>query len=449
MSTHEKPKAKKAVRGRKRTGLFRVLGVLAAAVLLFASGYLLGRSPMENAAPAESAGAVIPVKESAEEPPVSAEQESEGPSLPAFSSEGGYFPCEGGFFRPEAPLTREEGAMILYSALAEKPETEPAPLDLAETSGSASAITAMVKAGYLSLADGYFYPQAELTGSDIAEFLSVCFPEDRIQQALPAIRGYGDDSITHAEAAVLFNKLFGVAVTEDTVYLPDVAVDSYFARDVFAACKGNGPETPAAEGFFNREGYLYHIGADGFLTRNDYIGSLYFGADGRYTSGSAELDDAVAAAIRTSVDPAAGPEEQLRAAYGYVRDSFSYLKGSLYNMGDSTWALEEAVKIYTTGMGNCYSFAAGFWAIARGLGYDAMVVSGTVGKEVSPHGWVEIPMDDGRYVFDVELEMAYKRDNRGNINMFKLEEVSARYSWLYNKNANANLSTPGRNIAAQ
>ena len=61
--------------------------------------------------------------------------------------------------------------------------------------------------------------------------------------------------------------------------------------------------------------------------------------------------------------------------------------------------------MYSTGKGNCYCYAAAFWAAARQLGYDAKIVSGTYGQERAPHGWVEIYEDGIRYTYDVEIEM--------------------------------------------
>ena len=82
--------------------------------------------------------------------------------------------------------------------------------------------------------------------------------------------------------------------------------------------------------------------------------------------------------------------------------------------------------MYATGKGNCYCYAAAFWAAARALGYDAKIVSGTYGKEKSPHGWVEIFFEDGRRTYDVEIEMVQRRDGNMKCNMFALDEQARR-----------------------
>ena len=72
-------------------------------------------------------------------------------------------------------------------------------------------------------------------------------------------------------------------------------------------------------------------------------------------------------------------EEMRRAAFNYVRDSFEYLRRNYYAVGETGWEVEEATTMFSTGRGNCYNYAAAFWALARGLGYDATAVSGTMG----------------------------------------------------------------------
>ena len=83
----------------------------------------------------------------------------------------------------------------------------------------------------------------------------------------------------------------------------------------------------------------------------------------------------------------------------------------------------------TEGRGNCYSFAALYYELVRAVGFDAKAYTGgIIGGEFtlaqsytdiygnpmqlpsnhSPHGWVEIQFDGVPYIFDTELEMAYR-----------------------------------------
>ena len=58
------------------------------------------------------------------------------------------------------------------------------------------------------------------------------------------------------------------------------------------------------------------------------------------------------------------------------------------------------------------------------------IVSGTVGAEDSPHGWVEIVQGGERYTYDVELEMAMHRDGYPNTNLYEMPNTKRR-SWNY------------------
>ena len=87
--------------------------------------------------------------------------------------------------------------------------------------------------------------------------------------------------------------------------------------------------------------------------------------------------------------------------------------------------------MFTTLRGNCYNYAASFWAVARGLGYEAYAISGTVTQTDQPHGWVEIDFDGKTYIFDCEWEMAYRvKQNRYDMDMFMIDRQSAKY-WNY------------------
>ena len=82
-----------------------------------------------------------------------------------------------------------------------------------------------------------------------------------------------------------------------------------------------------------------------------------------------------------------------------------------------------------SGYGNCYCYAAVFWYLSRWLGYDARIYNGTVGQNKAPHSWVEITMDGQSYIFDTELEMAYSRKRRFDINLYKFQDP--KNNWRY------------------
>ncbi len=243
-----------------------------------------------------------------------------------------------------------------------------------------------------------------------------------------SVVGYGSETVTRAEAAVVFNALLGLE-GERECYLPDIEPGYWCERDVKLAARGSREKL--GEGFVNLQGYLYSIDQNGYALKNGFIGSLRFDQNGRYTSGNYELDDMVAKVLVENVDFSADREEMLRTMYDYTRDHYTYLRRNYYQTSDIGWCLKEAYTMYSTGKGNCYCYASAFWAAARQLGFDALCVSGTIGSEHSPHGWVTISMDGDHYVFDVEIEMAYHRDGMEYVDNFKMQHEQAVIRWLY------------------
>lgn len=312
---------------------------------------------------------------------------------------GGYFVCEDGLFRPEDPLTLGE----LSAALGRI------------TSGEAAAL----EGGAEEL----------LTETRLRECLAALFGPAETADAMGTVARRGGDTVTRAEAAVILNNLFDLTEPAGCDF-PDVE-PGYWAREdalIAAVSTREWPEGGALPqpDFLWVDGYLYCVGEDGYFLKNRYLGSLYFTASGRFTSGSLELDDYVAAAIEANTDDAMTRDERLYAMYLYVRDSFTYLRRHYYRIGDVGWAVEEAVTMYSTGKGNCYCYSSAFWAAARGLGYDAKIVSGTYGDEKAPHGWVEIYTPDGRLTYDVEIEMVSRREGNRAQDLFAMDERQRR-----------------------
>ena len=303
----------------------------------------------------------------------------------------------------------------------------------ADTLTAGEAADAVVRAAGLSLAvDDAALP---LTETALAELLSGVFPEEEIESAMSAIALHGGENVTRAEGAVFFNRLFSLsAAREETAFYPDVVPGEWGSGDIYTAADGaiawDGTDGRPAEGVLLIGSQLYCAGADGYFLKNAYSGSLYFNAAGRYTSGNAELDEYVLAALRDATNKDMTRDERLRAMYDYVRDSFTYLRRHYYKTGDVGWATQEALTMYSTGRGNCYCYAAAFWAAARALGYDAKIVSGTYGADEAPHGWVEILRGGERYTYDVEIEMAVRRDTAGESDLFEMsDEARSRHGY--------------------
>ena len=128
----------------------------------------------------------------------------------------------------------------------------------------------------------------------------------------------------------------------------------------------------------------------------------------------------------------------------YVSDpyNFGYRGRGHYERGSSGWEVEAASVMFRTEHGNCYNYAAAFWALARALGYDATAISGSIaGREAQDqreretgvphvdqrdHSWVEIVVDGESRIFDVEMAFSYS-DPDGFFNVG--EEIRARYKY--------------------
>lgn len=226
---------------------------------------------------------------------------------------------------------------------------------------------------------------------------------------LPADLFRGQDGIEDMLEAVVPHRTGAEGVTWQTVELPQFN-----------------------PGFINIGGWLYYLQENGTFLRNGDVDTLHFGANGRYTCGDAELDALVAEILAKliSENPEMDKVEILRQCQIYCRDTFEYLRRNSYEFGLTGWEIKDAKDIIKTGRGNCYGFAAAFWALARGLGYEAYAISGTCLRDNQPHSWVMIAFDGEDYFFDPEWEWAYHDRKVYDKDMFMISMTQAKY-WTY------------------
>lgn len=93
----------------------------------------------------------------------------------------------------------------------------------------------------------------------------------------------------------------------------------------------------------------------------------------------------------------------------YVVYGGFYYGGPDPNLYQSGWARSEALRMFSTGYGNCYGFSCIFAALAREVGYTPYMVCGRVpgsrdgaADGFTRHCWVEI---NGLY-YDPEAQYA-------------------------------------------
>ena len=327
------------------------------------------------------------------------------------------FPDEDGFLRPDSPMS--------FAAL----------------DAALHALASPKAAAYLP---DFIADEEALTPDALREILLELFPA---QQVDAACRGRLEGAaVTRRETAAILNSLLGrdaretVTLRRDAVRAPDCGTDDWDLLEASVSHTTDpwgeawsGCDIPAvyAPGFASVRGRLYFIGDDGVMLTDTERDGFAFGADGVYTSGDAELDKYVVDILASlSQDhPDAEPLEMLRAAYEYARDSFTYFRKDPLAFGATGWQTEAAVEMFSTLRGNCYNYAAAFWALARGLGYDARAYSGTISEQ--PHGWVEIAFDGQDYLFDPELEMAARERGQMNSDRFMMTKMAAGFWGLY------------------
>lgn len=122
----------------------------------------------------------------------------------------------------------------------------------------------------------------------------------------------------------------------------------------------------------------------------------------------------------------------LHDCYMWVINNYSYVRRSGHLKPPSGYTREQwyAVEGLEKHSGNCYTFAASFCELAKGLGYDAEYVEGAVfgvGQKWWPHGFVLIHRQGGTYICDPELQFASSAGR--NLYMQPVSNPKATYRW--------------------
>lgn len=382
-------------------------------------------------------------------------------------------------FHPARQVTRAEAAQMLYRLLPQQAKTPGgAYADVPETAWYADAVRTLADLGVMEVQNGKLDTGREVTRGEFIRYVASFFPLRTDGELFPDVseddpnapyilsaRAYGwtegggdglfkpDEAINRAAAVVLLNRALGRSADKTYIsqnhpaFYVDVAPSSWYYYDVLEATvshehSGSGgaeqwtSHTARAEvpkdGFQLVDGWLYYYdSARGDVVRDATVQNHTFNSLGRFTSGNNELDSWLHKIVAARTDPAQTQEEMLRALFLYTRDSFTYLRRPPYEFGVYDYMETDALRILTTGYGNCYCYAALFWYLSRWIGYESVIYNGTVGVRRSPHSWVQIEMNGKSYIFDTELEMAYRRKKRFDINLYKFYD--AGNSWNYRR----------------
>lgn len=166
------------------------------------------------------------------------------------------------------------------------------------------------------------------------------------------------------------------------------------------------PEGKMATGWLQLQDGLYYFLENGTMAVNVTVGNYQIGSDGK-AIGLPDLQTRVNSIIQAITTSDMTNDQKLLACYQYILNNASYKR--TYDTPSGDWTGAYAMELLSTGQGNCYRYAAGFAYLAKELGYETRVITGTIRAArggVTPHGWVEIKLGDNWYIFDPEMQDA-------------------------------------------
>ncbi len=188
---------------------------------------------------------------------------------------------------------------------------------------------------------------------------------------------------------------------------------------------------------YEYDGNMYYIKEDYSLARSEYVGYLYFGSNGAYTTGDAELDTLVYDFCKSVIQDANQTQvEKLRSMYVYVRDaktssgsSFFTYKNYMLDPTVDDWSETACAKrMLQSHKGECFHWSSMMVMIMCRLGFDAYKQNGAVissSGSRATHAWEVINWPDGnKYMFDVQLEWGWLYGYYASGRVFNLYKMS-------------------------
>ena len=334
------------------------------------------------------------------------------------------FPDKNGDYRAETVMTCSELTEALRCLLPEKLDAEQVLRELGVENEELDSDIALTRRRMQEILSGFYTNPTHLE-----EYFAGVSPES-------------EHKMLRREAAQVLNLILGrqpeaerelsllLGITEEENYFGDMAeavVDHSFiyGEDGAECWTESAIPTHLGEGFLFVGGNMFYVDKQGNLVKNTVENNYQYDQNGVYTTGYEELDAAIDAILDEITDGDMTTREKLKAAYDYVVQNYSYLKGDFYDVGDSSWAAEAALPIVRIGKGNCYSFAGVYYVLCRAIGVNAQVVSGYIGKDHNRHGWVTVELDGEIYICDPETAWSYLYYDNEYHNMFLMDDWAA------------------------
>ncbi|MCF0120876.1 MAG: transglutaminase domain-containing protein [Oscillospiraceae bacterium] len=146
--------------------------------------------------------------------------------------------------------------------------------------------------------------------------------------------------------------------------------------------------------------------------KNETYRMFTFDEEGYYTSGDIELDIIMESVIFSCLsDGDVSRLTLLRAVYDYIMDYHDYESILFPDITEDGWEIEYAKDFLTSGLGNCFSYAASFCQLAKALGFETRTVYGQVNQTFQwcDHCWNEVRIDGHVFLVDAEMEGVFSR----------------------------------------
>ena len=418
--------------------------LLAASLVL--TGVLIGctaRAPDRSLGAAPPEPVTLPVRTPLPEPlleqrdPLSITAQQDHPALMDTDGNGSFY--------PERTVTKAELCGFLAPMLSGLPAGEADFTDYRRGNAGYNDVAALYAAGLLREQAGEpFAPKAAADREELVYILhrlSLCLEPasaaERADLLAEELSARGEEELlTRGELAEILVRLSGREVRQTALFIaerlpPDMTMeDGNWAYIADAVTEGIVPDP--APGVHRIYGWLYATWEDGTLVTDMDYGVWTFGVDGRYTTGSPELDDYLAEYLDISGASRLPDEEALQAAYLYVKYNYVYqirpedMEGE--GVGEMGWEYERALRFFRYGGGPCYGYSAAFGLMARALGYTAYIVSAQVNEYHGPHAFVVIPEGDIDYIYDVELE-ATRQERHPDLSLFRILNFTIYNYW--------------------
>ena len=257
-----------------------------------------------------------------------------------------------------------------------------------------------------------------------------------------------DRGVTRSEAAVMLNNALGrkpdrakLQAGGDPLVFLDLASTHWAYAHIMEASlehthtddgeKWASYQVPAAahkKGGHLIGGELYYVDENGHWAKNTTIGVLRFDANGRYTTGNAELDRMLTAFVKANTKEGDTNLNNYRRLHNLI-STWPYRAGSYLGKGSEDgqtgWEATMALDMLKNRKGNCYRYAGLGTILARKLGFQATGLSGKVniGYGFVLHGWVEIVENGQTYICDPQQQYRFPNSK---LFMKKYSELTGR-----------------------